>query len=148
MTDDREALIYEYTIVGPDPQAIDGREIATGIAADWTGTAHDLGREILKGWLVKPPMEHAGQEIEAVEVVGTNGAYAAVDDPAPAVPSVWALEVAIEAKLVADHAAEQAGKVLAEAMRGAHRDGLSKNSVANKTGRVMSRPTALKALKG
>ncbi|PCG86369.1 hypothetical protein CIB93_09050 [Streptomyces sp. WZ.A104] len=145
---EHEALIFEYTIVGPDLQLIDGREIAAGIAADWTGTAHDLAREILKRWRTDPPAEHAEEHVMAVEVTGTNGTYAAVDDPTPVEPSVHALEVAIEAKLIADHVAEQAGKDLAEAMRNAHRAGLSKNRVADKAGRVMSRPTALKALKG
>ncbi|MFJ8583540.1 hypothetical protein ACIRD2_02630 [Streptomyces sp. NPDC093595] len=145
---EHEALIFEYTIVGPDPQLVDGREISTGIAADWAGTAHDLGREILNRWLTDPPAEHAEERVLAVEVTGTNGAYAAVDDPTPAEPSVHALEVAIETKLIADHAAEQAGKELVEAMRKANRGGLSKNRVADKAARVMSRPTALKALKG
>ncbi|MFI7315461.1 hypothetical protein [Streptomyces venezuelae] len=145
---EHEALIFEYTIVGPDAQSIDGREIATGIAADWTGTAHDLARELLNHWRTNPPAEHAEEKIIAVEVTGTNGAYAAVDDPTPVESSVHDLEVAIEAKLVADHVAEQAGKELAEAMRKAHQAGLSKNRVADKAARVMSRPTALKALKG
>ncbi|MFC9736686.1 hypothetical protein ACFVKC_02055 [Streptomyces noursei] len=141
MTD--EPVIFEYAIVVPDPQLFDGREIANGIVADWTGTAHDLGRDVLRRRQAEHPQEHA----LAVEVNGSNGVYAAVDDPTPAKPSVHALEVAIEAKLIADRIAERAGEELAEAMRNTNRDGLSKNNVADKVGRVMSRPTALKALR-
>ncbi|MFI9228995.1 hypothetical protein [Streptomyces rimosus] len=144
-----DSPIFEYEILAPDPNDWAGRPITNGVVDDWTGTAHDLGRHILKRWQAEPPEEHADEGAVAVAVSGSNGAWAAIEDPTPAGAVEQALEVAIEAKLIADLAADRAGDQLAEAMRDACMwGGMSKNKVADRVARVMSRPTALKQLKG
>ncbi|MFE0771982.1 hypothetical protein [Streptomyces sp. NPDC058861] len=144
MTDSHE---FEYEIVVPD---IDGwgAPAQSGTVNGWTGTAFDLGRSILKRWQKAPPERYAGARA-TVEVTSDHGAYAAIDDPTPAAPEEQLLEEAAEAKLIADLAAARTGDELAEAMRDAHRwGGMSKNKIADRVGRIMSRPTAMKYLKG
>ncbi|MEU6959606.1 hypothetical protein [Streptomyces chrestomyceticus] len=144
-----DSPIFEYEILVPDPSDLAGRPIDSGVVDDWTGTAHDLGRQILKRWQAEHPEEHASERPITVAVSGSTGAWAAIEDPAPAGAVERALEVAIEAKLVADFAAERAGGVLADAMRDARRwGGLSANNISDRVARVMSRPTALKQLRG
>ncbi|WP_411120591.1 hypothetical protein [Streptomyces sp. x-19] len=140
--------VFEYEILAPDVDGW-GSPARRGTVADWTGTAHDLGRDILRRWQAAPPEERYADARVVVEVTSDHGAWAAIDDTTPPGPVEQALETAVEAKLVADFASDRTGDELAEAMRDACRwGGLSKNKIADRVGRVMSRPTALKQLKG
>ncbi|WP_158920325.1 hypothetical protein [Streptomyces sp. NBRC 109706] len=115
----------------------------------WTASAHSFGRHVLNGWLTKAEERYAGHPA-VVEVWGEDppGAYAVVTDPGPVAESVKELERAIEAKQIADLAADMATDTLAEAMQDARRfDDLSANKVALLVRHVMSRPTALKLLR-
>ncbi|MFF3692018.1 hypothetical protein [Streptomyces sp. NPDC002221] len=139
---------FEYEIVVPD---VDGWGIPAerGTVSDWSGTAHDLGRSILKRWQGAPPEERYVDAQATVEVTSDHGAYATIGDPTPVGPVEQALEEAIEAKLIADLAHDRTAQALGEAMCDAHRwGGMSKNKIADRVGRIMSRPTALKQLKG
>ncbi|MFF4701084.1 hypothetical protein [Streptomyces chattanoogensis] len=143
-----DSPVFEYEILVPDLDGW-GSPAQRGTVADWTGTAHDLGRDILRRWQAAPPEERYADARAVVEVSSDHGAWAAIDDSTPAGPVEQALETAVEAKLVADLASDRTGDELTEAMRDACRwGGLSKNKIADRVGRVMSRPTALKQLKG
>ncbi|MFI5861825.1 hypothetical protein [Streptomyces sp. NPDC051546] len=148
VVDMTDSCLFEYEILVPD---IDGwgTPAQRGAVADWTGTAYDLGRDILKRWQEAPSDERYAGAKATVEVTSDHGAYAAVDDPTPVGPVEQALEEAIEAKLIADFAHDRTAQALAEAMCDAHRwGGMSKNKIADRVGRIMSRPTAMKQLKG
>ncbi|MET9140580.1 hypothetical protein [Streptomyces parvulus] len=115
---------------------------------EWDGTAHSLARHLLTRWHQNVLGEAQGLPA-LIEVQGDEaGRFARLDDPAPVSEAVEALEAAIEAKQVADVAADIAAQELEDAMRGAVTwDGVSKNYVASRVASLMSRPTALKVLK-
>lgn len=115
---------------------------------DWDGTAHSLARHLLTRWHQNVLGEAQGLPA-LIEVQGEQpGRFARLDDPTPVSEAVEALEAAIETKQVADVVADIAAQELEDAMRGAVEwGGVSKNYTASRVAGLMSRPTALKALK-
>jgi len=116
---------------------------------EWAGTVRDAGRRLLSEWLERAEGDHAGLPA-VVEVSREDGVTARIDDPTP-VPNdvVAALEVAMEASAAADIASDRLRDELAEAMRDARQfGGLSSNNIAHRVRGNMSRPPALKILKG
>lgn len=115
---------------------------------DWDGSAHALARHLLTKWHDNVVGEAAGLPA-LITVRGEEpGRIVELDDPAPVAEAIEALEAAIEAKQVADVAADIAAQELDEAMRSAITFGdASKNYVSQRVRGIMSRPTALKVLK-
>src|SRR4051794_37636901 len=101
---------------------------------EWDGTAHALGRRLLHHWLETAEDTYEGLPA-IVEVWGEEpesiwGAHAIIRDPSPVTPAIKSLEEAIEAKQVADFAADRLGDELADAMRDVQKfDGRSANSI-------------------
>jgi hypothetical protein len=115
--------------------------------ATWAGTAHDLGRSLLRNWYETCPEPYVGEKAY-IEVNGDDGRHAKIDDPSPAGTHTGALEAALEHKQAADLASDRATDTLAEAMHAAVREaGLSKNFVARKVDGTLSRPTVLDLLR-
>ncbi|MFJ1932635.1 hypothetical protein ACIOGZ_08145 [Kitasatospora sp. NPDC088160] len=114
----------------------------------WDGTVHDLGRTVLAVWQRECPKRYRGLPAY-VEVRNNLGACAEIDDPTPAGELVAALEVAIEASQMADLASDMRRQELTDLMRDCRKwGGYSKNNIAHRVRKVMSRPTALKAMPG
>lgn len=142
--------IFEYELRVPAlADGPDGWEkpAKADTVTDWSGTAHDLGRDVLRTWEDECPERYQGYPA-VVEVHSEEGAFATVKDSTRASEHVRALEAALEKKQALDHQADRAEDELAEAMRDANRfGGLSKNNVAERVKAVMSRPTALDLMK-
>lgn len=115
---------------------------------DWDGTAHSLARHLLTRWHSNVIGEAKGLRA-VITVRGEEpGRLVELDDPSPVSEAVEALEAAIEAKAIADVAADIASQELAAAMCDAITFGdVSKNYVAKRVANFMSRPTALNVLK-
>ncbi|MEU6056972.1 hypothetical protein [Streptomyces sp. NPDC047097] len=139
---------FEYEIQVPDVDGW-GTPAKRGTVSEWSGTAHNLGRDILKEWQADPPEQRYAHAKAIVEVRSDHGARATVEDSTAVGPVEQALEESMEAHLVADLAYHQTEDSLIEAMRdGLRFGGLSKNKIAERVSEIMSRPTAYKHLKG
>ncbi|MFF9644743.1 hypothetical protein [Kitasatospora aureofaciens] len=113
----------------------------------WDGTVHDLGRTVLAVWQQDCPKRYRGLPAY-VEARNNLGAYAEIDDPTPASEMVADLEVAIEASQMADLASDMRRQELMDVMRDLNKfSGYSRNNIAHRVRKVMSRPTALNVLK-
>ncbi|NED79500.1 hypothetical protein G3I76_05250, partial [Streptomyces sp. SID11233] len=116
---------------------------------DWAGTAHALGRHLLREWHDSAP--DGVKELAAeVEVRSDEGVYVQVVTSAPVSEGIAGLEEAVENMQVANLAYEVAREELNQAMIDAYTfdEDLSKNAIAELVSEVVSRPTALKVLSG
>ncbi|MGW2539668.1 hypothetical protein ACWC5I_02035 [Kitasatospora sp. NPDC001574] len=124
-----------------------GTPAASEEGVKWDGTVHDLGRTVLTVWQQDCPKRYCGLPAY-VEARNNLGAYAEIDDPTPADELVAALEAAIEASQMADLASDMRRQELTDTMRDVRKfSGYSRNNIAHRVRKVMSRPTALKVLK-
>jgi hypothetical protein len=116
------------------------------VITTWDGTAHDLGRLVLKGWREKTPEKYQGLPA-VVEVHSDDGRHAVIDDPTPVHGPTLALECAIEEAQVADLAQDVKRQELAEAMRDAREfDGLTPRNIEHRVRFVLMPNEARKIL--
>ncbi|MGW3336193.1 hypothetical protein ACWDCL_01765 [Streptomyces sp. NPDC001009] len=117
-----------------------------GEMTTWGGTAHDLGRLVLKRWQETCEEKYRGLPA-VVEVRSEDGRHAEVGDTTPAQGPTGALECAIEEAQVADFAHDVKRQELAEAMRDAQRwDLLSVRNIEHRTRFVLGPGEAAKLL--
>lgn len=150
-------LTYEIIVPAVADSTPDGwsKPAARGEArwsgeGQWRDTAHDFGRYILRNWEDGPGLEEpfSGQSAY-VEVVEEDGIILAVAKSAPVPDVVAALERFAENLARLEVAAAHMANELHDQMRYVKRDKLmSSNAIAASVAPVMSRPTALKILRG
>ncbi|MFK0099224.1 hypothetical protein [Streptomyces sp. NPDC091040] len=118
-----------------------------GEMTTWAGTAHDLGRLVLKRWYEEAEEKYRGLPAY-VEVHGEDGRHAEINDSTPATGPTLALECAIEDAQAADFAHDVKRQELAEAMRDAREfDGLSDRNIEHRV-RFVLNPNEARSILG